>query len=403
MISCFTPTHDASFLGEVYESLKTQEHQDWEWVVLCNNGAKYANPDKRVKVFDDDTGIKDVGYLKRMACQRAQGEVLLELDHDDLLLPGALHETDKAFRDSSVDFAYSNTVNHDVRFNAPVTWDVRYGWTYRAFEHPTVNGQEAVSADPYPQSISRIWFAPNHLRAWRTSSYWRVGGHNATMRITDDHDLMCRTYVGGKMHHIDKPLYFYRVHGGNTWLKNQEDIQTTMWQCHNAYIIPMMRKWSSERGLHCIDICGGVNPEPGFESVDLENAAVLANLDERWPFEDNSIGLIRAHDAIEHLKNPVHTMNEAYRVLAHGGMLDIMVPSTDGQGAFCDPGHISFWNLRSFRYYTRADYRKFVPTFNGRFQAIQLRDTTLWDLPYVQAHLAAIKQETPRFYGELLC
>jgi SAM-dependent methyltransferase len=324
------------------------------------------------------------------------------MDHDDLLLPGALEETEKAFSDPTVDFAYSNTVNHDVRINSPVTWDQRFGWSYRNLKVGDKECVEAVSAEPFPQSISRIWFAPNHLRAWRASSYWKVGGHNATMKITDDHDLMCRTYIAGKMQHIDKPLYFYRVHGGNTWLAHQEEIQETMFRCHDKYIEPMMMKWAKELGLRCIDLCGGVNPAEGFESVDLANAQINTDLNERWPFEDNSVGVIRAHDAIEHLRNPIHTMNEAYRVLAHGGMFDILVPSTDGQGAFCDPTHVSFWNYRSFRYYTQGVFRKFIPSYVGRFQQIKLRDIRMWDdLPYVSAHLIALK-DGPRYYGEVL-
>jgi len=403
-ISLFTPTHRPDFLDETYKSLKSQSHSDWEWTVLCNNGAKYHNTDPRVKIRTDDTGIKDVGYLKRQACRLSTGDVLFEMDHDDFLLPGALEETAKAFTDSTVDFAYSNTVNHDVRTNTPVSWDTRYGWSYRGL---TVNGTdcvEAISADPYPQSISRIWFAPNHLRAWRADSYWKIGGHNATMKITDDHDLMCRTYIAGKMQHIDKPLYFYRIHGQNTWLSNQDEIQETMFACHDKYIEPMMLKWAKERGLRCIDLCGGVNPTPGYESVDLENADITADLNERWPFEDGSVGVIRAHDAIEHIRSHIHTMNESYRVLAHGGLFDILVPSTDGQGAFCDPGHVSFWNYRSFRYYTEGAFKKFVSGYKGRFQQIKLRDIKMWDnLPYVSAHLIAIKSDSPRYYGELLC
>lgn len=403
-ISLFTPSHSPQFLNESYRVLLSQSFNDWEWVVLLNNGAEYANPDRRVKICRDDTGIKDVGYLKRMACKQSTGDVLFELDHDDLLLPGALEETAKAFQDDSVDFAYSNTVNHDIRCDQPITWDAKYGWVNRAFQFEKINGIESVSADPHPQSISRIWFAPNHLRAWRTGTYWKMGGHNATMRITDDHDLMCRTYIQGKMHHIDKPLYLYRVTGDNTWLKNQDDIQTTMWECHDRYIEPMMKRWSKDRNLACIDICGGVNAAEGYKSVDRQNAEVISDLNERWPFEDNSVGIVRAHDAIEHLKDPIHTMNEAYRVLAHGGMFDILVPSTDGRGAFCDPTHVSFWNSRSFRYYTDRQYSRFIPGSKCRFQQIKLRDIKMWDeqLPYVSAHLVAVKEDKPRFYGELL-
>ncbi len=404
-ISLFTPSHETSFLPKVWESIKSQSHKDFEWTVILNNGAAaYTNPDPRVQVLRDTTGITNVGYLKRIACERSHGHVLVEQDHDDILLPGALEECAKAFDDPAVDFAYSNTVNHDVRSNIPISWDQRFGWSYRPFKQDGNDCLEAISADPFPQSISRIWFAPHHFRAWRTESYWRIGGHNGAMPITDDHDLMCRTYISGNMVHIDKPLYFYRVHGGNTWLKNQDDIQTTMWQCHDKYIEPMMLKWAKERGLRCIDICGGVNPTEGYESVDRANASITADLDQRWPFEDNSVGVIRAHDAVEHLRSHVHTFNEAYRVLDHGGLFDILVPHALDEGGVCDPGHVSMWVNRTFRYFTERAFFKFVPEYKGRFQSLVIREQKQWDdLRYIKAHLIAIKQDKPRYYGDLLC
>jgi glycosyltransferase involved in cell wall biosynthesis len=405
MISLFTPSHNPSKLGELYESLLEQDYTDWEWVILLNNGAtsEFKADDKRVKVFHDETGNTRVGYLKREACQRCTGDILLEMDHDDLLLPGALSEVAKAFEDPSVDFVYSNTVNHDVRFDTPVTWSDHWGWSQRDFEYKGKKYIESVSAEPDPQSISRIWFAPNHLRAWRTLSYWKIGGHDPSMPITDDHDLMMRTWLYGKMHHIDKPLYLYRVTGDNTWLKNQDDIQVTMWNCHDKYIGKMAEKWADQNGLKKIDICSGPRPEQGYISVDKYNGDVLADLDQRWPFEESSVGVVRASDAIEHLKDPIHTMNEAYRVLAHGGFFFIAVPSTSGAGAWCDPTHVSFWNSRSFDYYTRPDVQAFIkPMADCKFQALKVVDGSMWGLPYVFAHLVAIKPNGAHYYGENL-
>jgi hypothetical protein len=63
---------------------------------------------------------------------------------------------------------------------------------------------------------------------------------------------------------------------------------------------------------------------------------------------------------------------------------------------------VSFWNARSFRYYTNAAYRKFVPAIDARFQVLRVADVKGWeDLPYVSAQLMAIK-DGPRIHGELL-
>jgi hypothetical protein len=68
-----------------------------------------------------------------------------------------------------------------------------------------------VSPIPDPQNLSRIWYAPNHPRAWRREDYRKIGGHHPEMKVLDDQDLLCRTYLYGKMYFIDKPLYIYRI------------------------------------------------------------------------------------------------------------------------------------------------------------------------------------------------
>lgn len=120
----------------------------------------------------------------------------------------------------------------------------------------------------------------------------------------------------------------------------------------NPQIIPAVRlnlgcSDRSLRGFVNVDICPG--PE-----VD-----VVADLRERWPWPENSISQIIAHDIIEHLPDKIYTMNELHRVLMPRGRVEIVVPTTEGPGAFQDPTHVSFWNRRSFLYYESGNiYRE---------------------------------------------
>ncbi|HFQ92167.1 MAG TPA: hypothetical protein ENK29_04730 [Chromatiales bacterium] len=103
---------------------------------------------------------------------------------------------------------------------------------------------------------------------------------------------------------------------------------------------------------------------PGWVNVDIhefEGVDVVADLERPWIWQDNSIHYMRAFDIVEHLHDPIHTMNEAWRVLGHGGVFEIWVPSTDGRGAFQDPTHVSFWNRNSFAYYTRKNLAGLYP------------------------------------------
>ena len=47
---------------------------------------------------------------------------------------------------------------------------------------------------------------------------------------------MCRLYETTEFHHIDKGLYVYRVHGNNTWLQFNEEIQNNVYRIYDQYI-----------------------------------------------------------------------------------------------------------------------------------------------------------------------
>jgi O-antigen biosynthesis protein len=266
----------------------------------------------------------------------------------------------------------------------------------------------------FPQNVCRIYYAPNHVRAWRLDAYYAVGGHNPNMPVCDDLDLMCRLYLFGKFEFVDQCLYLYRVHGGNTWLKNQQQIDKLNIETYDKYIYDVAKVWSKRHHeelkfldeLKCLDLGGGIDKPSGWTSVDVCNADVIADLNGPWPFKDNSVGVIRAHDVIEHLKDPIHVMNEAHRVLVHGGLFLIEVPSTDGRGAFQDPSHVSFWNSNSFFYYTKAQQQRYIKHLgaNCRFQMVRIVNyfPSAWhqqhNILYTKAHLAAIKSG-PTLHG----
>ncbi len=135
-------------------------------------------------------------------------------------------------------------------------------------------------------------------------------------------------------------------------------------------------------GLPKYDLGGGLFSPEGFLSVDiLDSADVVCDVRHGLPFEDGSVGVIRAKDFLEHIPHcadstcqhqacycTVGLMNEIHRVLAPGGCLLSMTPSTGGRGAFQDPTHCSFWNPNSFWYYTREEQAQFVPGIKARFE-----------------------------------
>lgn len=406
-LSVVTPTHKGQFLQELYDSLKDQTHENWEWLLYLNGGLRKDDlpseiiEDPRVNIHHDIKGplSTNVGYLKNKAFHLATGDVLVEVDHDDVITPDCLEEIAKGFEDPKIGFVYSDNAKLQDDF---VPYGSEYGWSHKPFEW---KGKEYISMDSFEPSancVSLIWFAPDHVRAWRSSVYREVGGHNPELSILDDQELMMRTYMVTLFKYIPKTLYLYRIYGDNTWLQRNEDIQTGTVQMMLDWQQRLAERDADLRGLRKIDIGGGLFPREGYESVDITNGAITADLNERWPFEDGEVGVINASHVIEHLHDKHHTMSEMHRVLADMGWAFIEVPSTDGRGAFQDPTHVSYWNQNSFWYYTRKEQAQFIYNNDIKFQDFWL-DTYFpndWmyenNIPITRAYLTAIKSDKKR-------
>jgi SAM-dependent methyltransferase len=135
----------------------------------------------------------------------------------------------------------------------------------------------------------------------------------------------------------------------------------------------------------------------GFCNVDrVPPADVLADLEQRWPWDDGTVGDIVAHDIFEHLPDKIHTMNETHRVLKHGGMVSIRVPTTDGWGAFQDPTHRSYWTPNDLLYYVAEcpERKRFGKHYgiSASFRVVSSQHIeVIEDVWYLHAVLEAIK------------
>lgn len=397
-VSIFTPSHHPEHLAEVYESLQAQTFTDWEWVVIANGSTRSSDVptvNKRVRVFMAPNDIKGVGALKRWAVERCSGDVLVELDHDDLLAPQALESIVKAV-EAGAGFVYSDFCNFRQDETYEV-YDIGYGWEHYllpAFKEQDGNRIQPIAHRAFPvnpSSLRTIFWAPNHVRTWTREAYAKTGGYDAALDICDDYDLVLRTYLAGvDMVHIPECLYFYRLHDDkrNTYLKRNAEIQLKQAEVSERYMGRVIHEWCRREKLPMFDLGGGLNPAAGFSSLDLrENADVICDVRFGLPFQDSTVGALRAFDFLEHIPHcrnsscthgqpfcTVGLMNEIYRVLVPGGWLLTGTPSTDGRGAFQDPTHCSWWNRNSWFYYTRSEQQRFVPGIKARFQMARVVD-----------------------------
>lgn len=400
LISVFTPLSASGnqYIGEAYDSLLAQNYSHWEWVILPNHGGQvpeHIAKDPRVRVVSDGGTLPPhVGALKHFAASACRGEWLLELDHDDVLHERALMHI--AGMAPNSDFLYSDFAEFVSATCAPNAFNIGSGW--EAYAVP-FRGRWllAMRAPQQPLDWRRVLWAPNHLRAWRRSTYERLGGHDRGLQYGDDLDLVLRTYLSGaRCNHIPQCLYFYRVHEHQNVATANAQVVQLCEEVYEKHIYALAEHIARERNLSLVDLCGAHDCPPHYTPIDREPAvgrqSIVCDLDSEWALPTSSVGVLRAFDAIEHLRDSVHTMNEAWRVLAPGGVMLIRVPSTDGKGAFCDPTHVSFWNDLSFRYYAEQEFRRYLGSrIKARFQISGLRPMLIGHIPYVRCELIALK------------
>ena len=410
-VSVFTPSHDPRYLNDAYESLAKQSVPDWEWVVLLNKGARWTPPgeDPRVKVSRAPSGVRGVGGLKHAACALASGDILVELDHDDMLTRGCLAALIDAFKDPKVVCAYSDwaQVNHDGSPNYD-RFDPGSGWVYTAgtLDGKKLNRCHAMAATPH--NMGYIWYAPNHVRAFRRTAYDKAGGYDKELAFLDDQDLMCRLYLTGEFAHVERCLYLQRVHERmtQTETKTNAAIQEQTVVYYRQYIEDLALAWAKRRGLRCLrlrtPIWIGDEPTEDYEDVTIGPGKISI------PADDDSVAVIKAYDVLNRVANRAVLCNEVYRVLPHAGLMLTQTPSTDGRGAFQDPSAVAYYNENSFMYLTQAALHDAIPELTARLQVSHLR--TFYPSPgheeigiaYVQANLLAVK-DGPRQGGPLLC
>jgi O-antigen biosynthesis protein len=414
-VSVFTPSHRPRYLDDCLRTLQKQTYADWEWIVVLNQGARWrpVNEEPRLKVAVQDD-LAGVGAAKRYACSLARGDLLVELDHDDELRSDALELIVKAFDEHpEVGFVYSNCAqikSDGSRDNG--RFDERNGWIYREAK---VDGRAVLQCDAleaFPHNMSYIWFAPNHVRAFRRDIYDMAGGYDASRDVLDDQDIMCRMYKHTEFHRIDECLYLQRVHETNTQRETEINarIQHDTVVLYDSYVEANALAWAERRNLKALDLGAAHNKPAGYIGVDQyerPGVDIVADLSKGIDLPDSSVGAVRAVDFLEHVTDKVALFNELYRLLAHGGMLLSVTPSTDGRGAFQDPTHVSYYNENSFWYFTDRDYARFVPPITCRFQVSRLVTyfPSEWHeehhISYVCANLVAIK-DGPRQGGFLL-
>ena len=376
-VSVYTPTDGSDHIKECYESLKNQTYSLWEWILVPNGGVEIPeeiSSDDRVLIapFESDS----IGELKDFAIRQCSGELFVELDHDDMLVPTALETLAEQQADSGAGFLYSDFVTFQED-HTPVTYGEEFGWEHYPFEFADKKYTAMRAFDPTPDSLFHLQFSPNHVRAWTRDAYDHAGGYDGSFSVGDDYDLITRTYLtGADFLHIPECLYMYRSWDGSRSLNEKNaEIQKIQRNISNKRTYPIVDVWARKHNLDIINVT-----DPWSDpSEDRENGVQDVPLNGIHSLPDNSAGRIIASEVLQFLPRDEMTrwMNSAYRVLAPNGWLTTQTPSTDGRAAFEHPGYQSYWNQNTFWCFTHKSVasqmeRYDMPGVSCRFYAARV-------------------------------
>jgi glycosyltransferase involved in cell wall biosynthesis len=199
-ISLVIPAYNRErFVGAAVRSVLAQTRTEFELIVWDDGSTDdtvaaargAAGDDPRVRVVAAEH--RGVAASLNAAVAQASGRYIGWVDSDDLIAPRALAET-AAVLDGSPEVG--------VVYTSYVVMD----------EAGNVRGPGSRCRIPYSPQRLLVDFMTFQFRLLRRGVFDQVGGIDPSMQSAEDYDLCLRLSEVTRFHHVDKPLYSYRVH-----------------------------------------------------------------------------------------------------------------------------------------------------------------------------------------------
>lgn len=205
LISVLMPVYetDPACLKAAVDSVLAQAYTEWE-LCVCDDGS--ARPetlavldglpakDARIHVLRHEAN-RGIAAATNTALAAASGEFVACLDHDDLLLPGALLSVAAVLdRDPAVDAVYTDQASVDAGGGSP---------------------EPFLKPDWSPDLFRGVMYV-GHLLAVRTELVRAVGGVDPAYDNVQDFELMLRiAEAAGRIAHVPSVQYLWRKVAGS--------------------------------------------------------------------------------------------------------------------------------------------------------------------------------------------
>ena len=253
IFSLFTTCYNSyDKIIRAYKSIQSQTMIDWEWVILDDSPddahfvfLKNTLKDPKIRLYKRSENNGSIGNVKNEVVSLCRGKYVLEMDHDDEILPDVLLDATNVFKDDSVGFVYMDFINvyEDFRnFN----YGNFFGLGYSGYYRQKYNNQwvyVCMTPNINNVTLSHIVSIPNHPRIWRKSTLLEMGNYNEMLPICDDYEVFLRTAVKTKIAKIPKLGYVQYMNNNNnnfSLIRNSE-INRLVYpirdQCFEAYHI----------------------------------------------------------------------------------------------------------------------------------------------------------------------
>lgn len=225
--SLFTPSYNSyNKIIRVYNSLLKQTLIDWEWIIIDDSPddnnfrflREHFSGDSRIRFYRRSCNNGSIGNVKNETIGLCRGKYVIEMDHDDELMPYVLQESSELFESRpEIGFIYYDFVC--IYENGQNQW---YGdficKGYGGYYSQKYEGHwRLVYITPNINNItmSHLVCCPNHPRIWRKSTLLDMGSYCEYLPICDDYEIILRTSISTKIAKIHKLGYIQYMNDSN--------------------------------------------------------------------------------------------------------------------------------------------------------------------------------------------
>ena len=230
IFSIFTTCYNTwEKFDRVYNSIKSQKLLDWEWVILEDTPIdkeknhfdflrEKCKDDNRIRLYCRSENSGNIGNVKNEAVSLCRGQYLLELDHDDEILPDCLLDASQLFeQDKSIGFIYMDFANiYEDGKNFTYSDFICKGYGgYYCQKHNNKWVNVYITPDINNITLSALVCCPNHPRIWRRDTLLKLENYSEFLPICDDYEILLRTAINTKIAKIHKLGYIQYMNNDN--------------------------------------------------------------------------------------------------------------------------------------------------------------------------------------------